>query len=80
MTPAGIQKILRDIGARVDDDMQKKIHCHAFRHTTATVAIQHGMPVEDIQALLGHSSIDTTLIYAKTCDENVRMNHKKYIM
>lgn len=51
-----------------------------FRHTTATTAMQHGMPVEDIQVLLGHENIDTAMIYARTCDDNVRMNYRKYII
>ena len=80
MTPAGIQKILRDIYTRTDGNLNKKVTPHMFRHTTATTAMQHGMPVEDIQTLLGHENIDTTMTYARTCDENVRMNHRKYIM
>lgn len=80
MSPSGIQKILRDIYSRTDGSLKKKITPHMFRHTTATTAMQHGMPIEDIQALLGHENIDTTMTYARTCDENVRINHKKYIM
>lgn len=80
MTPAGIQKILRDIYLRTNGSLTKKVTPHGFRHTLATTAMQHGMPVEDVQALLGHENIDTTMVYARTCDENVRMNHKKYIM
>jgi integrase/recombinase XerD len=80
MSPSGIQKILRDIYSRTDGSLKKKITPHMFRHTTATTAMQHGMPIEDIQALLGHENIETTTAYARTCDENVRINHKKYIM
>lgn len=80
LTRAGIERILSKICVRVDERFQKKITPHRFRHTMATTAIQHGMPVEDIQALLGHANINTTLLYAQTCDENVQTNHKRYIM
>ena len=80
MTPSGIEKILRDIYHRTDGSLQKRITPHKFRHTTATTAMQHGMPVEDIQRLLGHENIDTTMVYARTCDESVKMHHNKYIM
>lgn len=80
MTPAGIQKILRDIYSRTNGELDKKITPHKFRHTTATLSLQNGMPIEDIQALLGHENIETTICYARTCNENVQMNHKRYII
>lgn len=58
----------------------KAITPHVLRHTTATTALQSGMPIEDISKLLGHEKIDTTMIYAKTSLENVRAEHKKHII
>ena len=80
MTPSAVQKIFRDLGYKIGDKVNKQITPHLFRHTTATTAMQHGMPIEDIQALLGHENIETTMVYARTCSESVRMNHRKYIV
>lgn len=80
MTPAGIQKVLRNIKARMGEDIGKSVTPHVFRHTTATTALRGGMPAEDIQALLGHENIETTMVYAETCDESVAHNHKKYVI
>ena len=53
---------------------------HIIRHTTATDAIGKGMPIEQVQRLLGHESISTTLIYAKVSQKNVKNGHEKYIV
>ena len=53
---------------------------HLIRHTTATDAIDRGMPIEQVQKLLGHESISTTLIYAEVKQENVKNGHQKYIV
>ena len=50
-----------------------------FRRTMATVAIDKGMPIEQVQRLLGHEKIDTTLRYAQVKQSNVKSAHKKYI-
>lgn len=68
------------IAERVGDNVNKKITPHVFRHTTATTAIQTGMPIEDISKLLGHERIDTTMIYAKTSLEDVKAGHKRYVV
>ena len=57
----------------------RKITPHLLRHTTATMAIQNGMPVTDIQMLLGHENVSTTMIYAKTNQNEVQTKHAKYI-
>ena len=57
----------------------EKIHPHKFRRTMATRAIDKGMPIEQVQQLLGHNQIDTTMCYAKVMDENVKYAHRKYI-
>lgn len=50
-----------------------------FRHTVATDMIQKSIPVTDVQRMLGHVSVNTTMIYAKVKDEDVKYNHRKYI-
>lgn len=80
MTASAVQKVLRSISEELCEEVNKPITPHVFRHTTATTAMQHGMPVEDIQALLGHENIETTMIYARTSNDSVKMNHKKYII
>lgn len=80
MTASAVQKVLRSISEELCEKVNKPITPHIFRHTTATTAMQHGMPVEDIQALLGHENIETTMIYARTSNDSVKMNHKKYIV
>ena len=52
---------------------------HKFRHTTATMAIQKGMRVEQVQVMLGHNEIDTTMIYAKVASKDVKYAHAKYL-
>lgn len=73
LTTAAIEKILRNLGKRTG----MKIYPHRFRHTFATVALNRGMPLAEVQCVLGHSSIDTTLIYAKISQDSVAKNHKK---
>lgn len=75
-----LEKIVRNISKRATEKVEKKVTPHVLRHTTATTAIRNGMPVEDIRELLGHSRIDTTMIYAKTSLANVQAGHKKYII
>ena len=56
-----------------------KIHPHKFRRTMATRAIDKGMPIEQVQKILGHSQIDTTMHYAIVNQNNVKAAHRKYI-
>lgn len=72
----GIEKRLRNIGERLGIN---KVHPHKFRRTLATMAIDKGMPIEQLQQLLGHKRIDTTLQYAMVKQSNVKMAHRKYI-
>ena len=72
----GIEHRLREIGKRLNIS---KVHPHKFRRTLATMAIDKGMPIEQLQRLLGHQRIDTTLQYAMVKQSNVKMAHKKYI-
>lgn len=56
-----------------------KVHPHKFRRTLATMAIDKGMPIEQLQQLLGHQRADTTLQYAMVKQSNVKIAHRKYI-
>ncbi len=75
-----VEKIVRNIARRASNKVGKHITPHILRHTTATMALQSGMPIADISKLLGHESIDTTMIYAKSSLEDVRSGHKKHIV
>lgn len=72
----GIEHRLREMGKQLDI---KKVHPHKFRRTLATMAIDKGMPIEQLQRLLGHQRIDTTLQYAMVKQSNVKTAHRKYI-
>lgn len=72
----GIERRLRELGKRLD---LEKVHPHKFRRTLATMAIDKGMPIEQLQQLLGHKRIDTTLQYAMVKQSNVKLAHRKYI-
>ena len=72
----GIEQMLRMLGKRLG---MKKVHPHKFRRTLATMAIDKGMPIEQLQRLLGHQRIDTTLQYAMVKQSNVKSAHRKYI-
>lgn len=72
----GVEARLRDIGLQLGIP---KLHPHKFRRTLATMAIDKGMPIEQLQQLLGHQRIDTTLQYAMVKQSNVKMSHRKYI-
>lgn len=76
ITIGGIETRLRQLGERLG---LSKVHPHKFRRTLATMAIDKGMPIEQLQQLLGHKRIDTTLQYAMVKQSNVKIAHKKYI-
>ncbi len=73
---SGVEIRLRKIGRELNF---QKVHPHKFRRTLATMAIDKGMPIEQVQQLLGHQSIDTTLQYAMVNQNNVKESHRKYI-
>ena len=72
----GVEVRIRELGRRLGI---KKAHPHKFRRTLATTVIDKGMPIEQLQTLLGHARIDTTLMYAKVKQSNVKLAHRKYI-
>ena len=76
LTISGIEVRLRNLGKHIN---LHKIHPHKFRRTLATQAIDKGMPIEQVQRLLGHVKIDTTLHYAMVNQSNVKMAHRKYL-
>lgn len=73
---SGVEIRLRELGRRVGVN---KVHPHKFRRTLATRAIDKGMPVEQVQQLLGHSKIDTTMQYAMVNQANVKQSHQKFL-
>ena len=73
---SGVEVRIKELGKRVKIN---KVHPHKFRRTLATQAIDKGMPIEQVQKLLGHVRIDTTLHYAMVNQNNVKMAHRKYL-
>lgn len=76
LTISGVEKILRELGK---DAEIAKVHPHRFRRTLATMAIDKGMPIEQVQKLLGHVKIDTTMHYVIINQNNVKNAHRKYL-
>ena len=73
---SGVEIRLRELGRSIE---VAKVHPHKFRRTMATRAIDKGMPIEQVQKILGHSQIDTTMQYAIVNQNNVKTSHRKYI-
>ena len=76
LTESGVELRLREMGKKSGVE---KVHPHKFRRTMATRAIEKGMPIEQVQKILGHEQIDTTLRYAMVNQNNVKLSHRKYI-
>lgn len=77
MGKCGIEKVVGDIGRKAD--LEGKLYPHLIRHTFASLSLQRGMDVTEIQKILGHSNISTTMIYAKCDDSQIKENHKKHV-
>ena len=73
---SGVEIRIRELGRKLN---LTKIHPHKFRRTMATRAIDKGMPIEQVQKILGHSQIDTTMQYAMVNQNNVKVSHQKFI-
>lgn len=73
---SGVEIRLRQLGRKLGIN---KVHPHKFRRTVATKAIDKGMPIEQVQSLLGHSQIDTTMHYAMVNQNNVKESHRKFV-
>ncbi|QHI73792.1 tyrosine-type recombinase/integrase [Aminipila terrae] len=74
---SAIEDIVRKVGKTAGVN---NVHPHRFRRTTATIALNRGMPIEQVQKMLGHKQIDTTMIYAQSAQENLKASHKKYVI
>ena len=72
----GVEVRLQRLGRKLG---RIRVHPHKFRRTLATMAIDKGMPIEQVQQLLGHESVDTTLQYAMVNQNNVKVSHRKFI-
>jgi site-specific recombinase XerD len=72
----GVEKAVKKLGNLAE---VAKVHPHKFRRTLATMAIDKGMPIEQVQTLLGHVKIETTMHYAKVNQKNVKISHRKYL-
>lgn len=73
---SGVETRIRELGRQLQIN---NIHPHKFRRTMATRAIDKGMPIEQVQKLLGHQQIDTTMQYAMVNQNNVKSSHRKYM-
>ena len=73
---SGIEILIRNLGKEANIN---KVHLHKFRRTMATMAIDKGMPIEQVQKLLGHIKIDNTMEYAMVNQSNVKNSHRKYV-
>ncbi len=73
-----LELIVRNIGKRAD--IGRNVYPHLIRHTTATDALNRGMNVVEVQKILGHEKLDTTMIYAKISQDSVKFNHKLYVV
>ena len=73
---SGVEIRLRQLGRELK---LERIHPHKFRRTMATRAIDKGMPIEQVQKLLGHQQIDTTMQYAMVNQSNVKTSHRRFI-
>ena len=73
---SGVEIRLSTLGKKLNI---ARVHPHKFRRTLATKAIDKGMPIEQVQKLLGHTKIDTTMHYAMVSQSNVKVSHHRYI-
>jgi integrase/recombinase XerD len=79
LTKEAIEKVIRQIASRAEG-IHKHVTPHVIRHTTATIGLHNGMSINELSMLLGHSNIETTMIYAKTSYDAVKSAHNKYIV
>ena len=78
MSKEAIESTVRKIAER--SGISRKVTPHIIRHTTATIAVNAGMPIEDVSKLLGHASVNTTMIYAKASNEKVQTEHTRCVI
>lgn len=72
-----IERVIRNLGKR--SNIGRDLYPHLFRHTVATDMLRKNAPITDVQKMLGHVNVNTTMVYAKVCDEDVKRSHSKSI-
>lgn len=72
-----VEKIIKQIGKR--SEVNRRVYPHLIRHTTATDCLERGMDITEVQQLLGHADISTTMIYAKRNSQTVKFKHQRYM-
>lgn len=77
LSEKGIWSVLHNLGCRAEVE---STHPHRFRRTLATDALSRGMPIQEVQQMMGHEKIDTTMLYCTVSKESVKTSHKKYIV
>lgn len=77
LTKGRVESAIRELGEIAG---VKNTHPHRFRRTAATLALNRGMPIEQVQQMLGHESIGTTTLYARSSEQNVKASHRKYVV
>ncbi|MCH5207564.1 MAG: tyrosine-type recombinase/integrase [Oscillospiraceae bacterium] len=77
LSRSSIEKIVREIGQQAGVE---NCHPHRFRRTAATIALNRGMPIDQVQQMLGHARIATTTIYAQSEAESVKASHRKFVV
>ena len=78
MKKEAIEKRVRKLGEA--SGIGRRVYPHLIRHTTATDGLERGMPIEEVQQILGHVNITTTMVYAEVCKENIKNSHRKCIV
>ena len=76
LTKSGIERILIKLGKCSNVE---NVYPHRFRRTMATNILKKGMPIEEVKELLGHTKLDTTMIYCNINQDNVKNSHRKYM-
>ena len=79
LSKRAMEETIRKIVEATEPKIDKKITPHVLRHTAATIALRNGMPLEQVKEFLGHSNLNTTMIYAKIDNVDVKRSHEKYL-
>lgn len=77
LNKGGVERMIRELGKSAG---VSNCHPHRFRRTAGTIALNRGMPLEQVQQMLGHEDIATTTIYARSEERNVKASHRKYVV
>ena len=77
LSKGGVERMIRELGKSAG---VQNCHPHRFRRTAGTIALNRGMPLEQVQQMLGHENISTTTIYARSEERNVKASHRKYVI